>query len=123
MTRPPAFVNLAAECRAVEDGHLARLAPDGKALLVKSDTRPGVTYRVTVSGVNGFVHGTCDCPWGEHAPAGQGLGMATCKHLALACRRLVREGLARFDGERWVLTTRADPEPMSEEDVFRGLPR
>ena len=42
---------LAAEIRAVEEGHNARVMPDG-SVLVKAESHPG-NYRVIIRGVDG----------------------------------------------------------------------
>ncbi len=124
MTTPVAYRNLAAECRAVEHGHNCRLAPDGRSFLVVSESEPGVTRHVTAEGRGGYVAVTCDCPAGRGVLAPIGLGINVCWHGASACRRLEREGLASFDGERWITTPKAEkPSPViADEDVFRGLP-
>jgi len=124
MISSAAWTNLTAEMRAVEEGHRCRLSPDGSRLLVKSESNPEVTYTLTVEGYGGFVAVTCDCPAGRGERAPRGLGVAQCKHAALACRRLEREGLARFSGERWVLTAKAAPVAvLVPSDPFEGLPR
>lgn len=124
MPATASYVNLAAEVRAVEAGHHARLDADGRALLVTSDSEPGVTRRVTVEGRMGFVAGTCSCPAGRNRFAPRGLGVAQCMHIALVCRRLEREGLASFDGERWVTTPKAEKAaPVVDDDPFAGLPK
>jgi len=104
--RSVAVLNLAAECRAVEEGHHCRLAPDRSHFLVRSENRPA-TYEVRASAIGGLVSFSCTCPFGTHhqPPAA---GLAGCKHGALAARRLEREGLARFDGEHWRTTPKAD---------------
>jgi len=93
---------LAAEIRAVEEGHNARVLPDG-SILVKAESHPG-SYRVTIRGLD---HGTlrfgCDCRSGQYRTALP----VPCKHAALAARRLEREGLARWDDGSWRLRDRA----------------
>jgi hypothetical protein len=95
---------LAAELRALEDGHHAWAQPDG-SLLIKSDSaeagleaaRAGrrVRYRVRVEGVeDGLVVLSCTCRSGFH----RARLPVPCKHAALAARRLEREGLLRWDG-------------------------
>jgi hypothetical protein len=87
---------LAAEVRAVEEGHLARVLPDG-SILVKSDSRPGsylVRIRRVSDGVIGF---SCTCPSGTYRPDRP----VPCKHAALAGRRLEREGLAIHAAGHW----------------------
>jgi hypothetical protein len=105
---------LAAELRAVEDGHHAWAQPDGTILVKAESTRaavpepptaaprlPGIEaepptrYRVQVEGVeDGLVMLSCTCRSGfhrTHLPV-------PCKHAALAARRLERESLLRWDG-------------------------
>mgnify|MGYP001607640951 CR=1 FL=1 len=95
--------HLAAEVRAMTEGHSVRWDDAGRCFLVKSDTRDGVTYRLTVSAVvsasRRFVPlvVSCDCPAGVKARL-QPAGLARCKHGARVMQRLEREGLARFDG-------------------------
>ena len=74
---------LAAEIRAVEEGHNARVMPDG-SVLVKAESHPG-NYRV-------IIRPSLPVP---------------CKHAAVAARRLEREGLARWDDGLWRLRERA----------------
>jgi SWIM zinc finger len=94
---------LAAELRAVEDGHHAWAQPDG-SILVKADSararRPGAPtalgarYRVRVEGVeDGLVILSCTCRSGFHRHRMP----IPCKHAALAARRLEREGFLRWD--------------------------
>jgi hypothetical protein len=93
--RPDEFA-LAAEVRAVEEGHLARVLPDG-SILVKADSRPG-SYLVRIRSVrDGVVGFACTCPSGTYRADRP----IPCKHAALAGRRLEREGLASFGGGRW----------------------
>jgi hypothetical protein len=97
----PAYA-LAAEVRAVEEGHLARVLPDG-SVLVKSDSGAG-SYRVGVRAVDGgVVRLGCSCPSGVY----RGHLPVPCKHAALAGRRLEREGLARWRDGVWHLRERA----------------
>jgi hypothetical protein len=127
----------AAERRAVEQGHYARVQPDG-SVLVKSDTRPGKSYRVTFSayGVDEPITFTCR-PEGsgsyadDHRDLTGKPGACFCKHAALAARRLRREGLARrtgpLFGSLWVMTERAAALtearlPPQPSDPFSGLP-
>lgn len=107
MTSTPQERTLAAEVRAVEEGHKARLAGDGKHFLVSSDTHPGVTYYVRVTAVAGTVVFECDHP----TSLGFGVTSRTtvpCKHAALAARRLEREGLLRWTAGRWEPTPALD---------------
>jgi hypothetical protein len=93
---------LAAEIRAVEEGHNARVLPDG-SILVKAESHPG-SYRVTIRGLDhGILRFGCDCRSGQYRTALP----VPCKHAALAARRLEREGLARWDDGSWRLRDRA----------------
>jgi hypothetical protein len=93
---------LAAEVRAVEEGHNARVLPDG-SILVKAESHPG-SYRVSIRGIDQDVlRFGCTCRSGEYRTALP----VPCKHAALAARRLEREGLARWDDGRWRLRDRA----------------
>jgi hypothetical protein len=93
---------LAAEIRAVEEGHNARVLPDG-SILVKAESHPG-SYRVTIRGLDhGVLRFGCDCRSGQYRTALP----VPCKHAALAARRLEREGLARWDDGSWRLRDRA----------------
>jgi hypothetical protein len=97
----PAY-GLAAEVRAVESGHNARVLPDG-SVLVKSDSQPG-SHRVWVRGVrDGTVLLGCTCRSGTHRSSLP----VPCKHAALAGRRLERESLARWHDGTWRLPERA----------------
>lgn len=95
---------LAAEVRAVEEGHHARWDDARRCFLVKSDSGPR-TYEVTV---NAVVPGNRACkPWlsfGCTCPAGVKGRHASrpvpCKHAALVARRLERMGLASWDGQQ-----------------------
>ena len=93
---------LAAEIRSVEEGHNARVLPDG-SILVKAESNPG-SYRVSIRGIDdGVLRFGCSCPSGEYRTALP----VPCKHAALAARRLEREGLARWDDGTWRLRERA----------------
>jgi hypothetical protein len=97
-----AAYGLAAEVRAVESGHNARVLPDG-SLLVKSDSQPG-SHRVWIRGVrDGTVLLGCTCRSGTHRSSLP----VPCKHTALAGRRLERESLARWHDGAWRLHERA----------------
>jgi hypothetical protein len=97
----PAY-GLAAEIRAVESGHNARVLPDG-SILVKSDTQPG-SHRVWIRGVRGeTVLFGCSCASGTYRSSLP----VPCKHAALAGRRLERENLARWHDGVWRLRERA----------------
>jgi hypothetical protein len=78
-TERRSLYGLAAEVRAVEEGHNARVLPDG-SVLVKSESHPG-SYRISLP--------------------------VPCKHAAVAARRLEREGLARWEDGTWRLRDRA----------------
>lgn len=128
---------LAAEARAVAEGHRAYLNGDG-TLRVVSDTKPGKHY--TVRATCGMDEGagaifTCD-PVGNAAYADDHLhttsrepGHTPCKHAAVAARRLEREGLLRWDAGRWVATAkvadvaRTAAQANQPDDPFEGLPR
>jgi hypothetical protein len=93
---------LAAEIRAVEEGHNARVRPDG-SVLVKADSHPG-SYRVAIRGVaGGVVWFACSCRSGQYRTTLP----VPCKHATLAARRLEREGLARWEDGTWRLRERA----------------
>jgi hypothetical protein len=93
---------LAAEIRAVEEGHNARVTADG-SVLVKAESNPG-SYRVTIRGVDdGVLRFGCSCRSGAYRSALP----VPCKHAALAARRLEREGLARWQDGTWRLRERA----------------
>src|ERR671919_472846 len=77
---------LAAEIRAVEEGHNARVLPDGSG---------GATRRIA----GGLLWFGCTCRSGQYRTSLP----VPCKHAALAARRLEREGLARWDDGRWRL--------------------
>src|SRR6266540_3728241 len=99
---PHAAYGLAAEIRAVESGHNARLLADG-SILVKSDSRPG-SYRVWLRGVrDGTVLLGCTCRSGTYRESLP----VPCKHAALAGRRLERHGLARWHEGAWRIRERA----------------
>jgi hypothetical protein len=104
MTASPAERTLAAECRAVEAGHQARLAGDGRHFLVKSDSRPGVDRSVEVVVIAGVVVFRCDCDHGQ----AHGAVTVPCKHGATAARRLERERLLRWEAGRWTATPKAE---------------
>ena len=90
---------IAAEARAVEEGHHAVLGHDsaGTYLRVVSDTTPGLWYRVSaeVAGGGQPVHWDCrpSAEGASHGHLANALGRTPCKHMALAARRLEREGL------------------------------
>lgn len=140
--------NLAAEVRAVEEGHRAYLARDarGPFLRVVSDTKPGKAYRVTAHASAGSGRPlviTCQ-PIGatdghDHHTVTSTDGIAPCKHAAVALRRLERHGLAayapgyidqandRVGCSRWVATITAETasaanRPVTDDDPFAGFP-
>ena len=91
-----------AEIRAVEEGHNARVLPDG-SVLVKAESRPG-SYRVTLRGIDdGVLRFGCSCRSGEYRTSLP----VPCEHAAVAARRLEREGLARWEDGSWRLRDRA----------------
>jgi hypothetical protein len=93
---------LAAEIRAVEEGHNARVLPDG-SILVKAESHPG-SYRVVLRKLDeGYLWFGCSCRSGEYRTSLP----IPCKHAALAARRLEREGLARWEDGTWRLRERA----------------
>jgi hypothetical protein len=93
---------LAAEIRAVEEGHNARVLPDG-SILVKAESNPG-SYHVRIRGIDdGVLRFGCSCRSGEYRTSLP----VPCKHAALAARRLEREGLARWDDGTWRLREQA----------------
>lgn len=124
---------LAAEERAVVEGHRARLFSDGKPYVrVKSDTVEGLHYRVSASGLpTGEVVFTCEPESFEHAThrtlVSEVSGHLPCKHCAVAARRLERAGIVTWDGGLWRLTDvqRAVLKDMFNHpaDPFKGLPQ
>lgn len=142
--RPGMDRTLAAECRAVEEGHRAFLEHDaaGPYLRVVSDTTPGLHYRVeaTVHTAGEPIVWTCrpSAEGDHHGLLGNVAGRTPCKHMAVAARRLERHGLAVLqlgplvgtdDTSHWVATPlaaalappapRRRPEPA---DPFEGFP-
>lgn len=133
----PAERNLAAEVRAVEEGHRALLngripvALPASFCNVVSDTKPGKRYQVRASASPaGPIIFTCE-PQGRHAYEDDHLGLTgepgivCCKHAAVAARRLEREGLARLDATTgcWVDTRGAEPVDPTDPTIFEGLNR
>jgi hypothetical protein len=101
-TERRALYGLAAEVRAVEEGHNARVLPDG-SVLVKSESSPG-SYRVVLRGIaDGVLRFGCSCRSGTYRTSLP----VPCKHAAVAARRLEREGLARWENGSWRLRDRA----------------
>lgn len=146
----PADRDLAAELRAVEDGHQARLATfEGRpVLLVKSDTHDGLYYAVTaVAGPDGLVMFTCtpvrhlpgyttlvamlpdkaNRGWHDQLRSRQP-GSLPCKHAARAAQRLARERVAYRvavgpDNGKWACAqVTVEQHPLTDDDVFDGLP-
>ncbi|QOR55393.1 MAG: hypothetical protein SHS37scaffold145_44 [Phage 71_18] len=90
---------LAAELRAVEEGHHARWDDARGLFLVKSDSGPR-TYEVHVHAVvygdgSAVLRFSCTCPGSTR---GRDDKPMRCKHAALVARRLERMGLAEWDG-------------------------
>lgn len=92
---------LAAECRAVEEGHHARWDDARQRFLVKSDSGPR-TYEITVQAVvpanlacAAWLSFGCTCPAGVRGRTST--RPVPCKHAALVARRLERMGLATWD--------------------------
>lgn len=105
MGATPAQRNLAAEVRAVEEGHQARLDSARRCFTVKSDSTPGVSYdvRVTagatvdelsIAGGGSLCHVECSCPAGQKRKLP---GVTPCKHGARVLERLLRHGLVVVD--------------------------
>jgi hypothetical protein len=114
---------VAAEVRFVEEGHHVFGTTGEGHYRVVSDSRPGVTYEVTVTRWTDLLRASCDCPAGNHSRHGTPV---PCKHSAGVLRRLEREGLARFDTktDTWRLIKYTPPEPLSEaelDELFRSL--
>lgn len=124
---------IAAEARAVEEGHRAFLT--GSAIRVTSDTQPGLHWLVkaTASAADGSpIAFRCEADrWPGtmgHKPMTGEAGTLPCKHAGVAVRRLEREGLARFDAVAgWVITAEAAEIVAARyaqpADPFKGLPR
>lgn len=127
--------NVAAEARAVEDGHRARVQ-DGGWVKVTSDTYDGKWYRVEfVAHLDGLISFSCR-PEGrgayadDHLAASASPGSVPCKHCALAARRLERERMATYDGHgRWSVTPttldriRRRVQDATPANLLEGLPR
>jgi hypothetical protein len=96
--------NIAAEVRAVEEGHLCRLDAQRHCFIVRSDSGPR-TYELRPGAMGDLLTVSCTCPAGikgRQRPA----GTVGCKHAALVARRMEREGFAHFDGESWRVVPR-----------------
>lgn len=130
--------NLAAEVRAVEAGHVAVVHRSGEAAWqtsyhVVSDTYRDKRYEVVLSTrpwEAGEPLSLICTPRGRMAYADDHLmtgspepGVVPCMHAAVVARRLEREGLATFDGARWLATEALADRPSQEEldAVFDGL--
>lgn len=124
----PGSRNLAAEVRAVEEGHQARL-DDGDVVVV-SDTTTGKTYRVSTQAFGDLDLVTFRCrPEGagaytdDHLATAPRAGEVGCKHGALAARRLAREGRVTLDGDgQWVATTALGVAADLPANPLDGLP-
>lgn len=98
--------SIAAEARAVAEGHKAFLGHDTDGVFVRivSDTTHGKWYRVVAHapvGEHGAVMFTCrpqgtGAGRGDHGTKASVDGTIGCKHQALAARRLERAGLIRW---------------------------
>lgn len=118
--------NIAAEKRAVEEGHRAFVQPGGWVKVV-SDTYDGKWYVVTYVDSGNGIRFSCR-PDGrmafrdDHLETNAEPGVVPCKHAAVAARRLEREGLARFDPIGiWRSTVLRELPPS--DDPLEGLPR
>lgn len=104
-TASTASRNLAAEVRAVEEGHKVRIDHARGVFLVRSDSGPR-TYALTAQGQDGVVVVSCDCPAGVRTQVPR--GQVPCKHAALICQRLGRAGLVMLDDfGKWLITAKA----------------
>lgn len=121
--------NLAAEVRAVEEGHRAYVMEGGWVRVV-SDTYEGKSYRVEFRAgfVGEGVTFTCDPEEGRKLYQDDHLhvesrvpGHTPCKHAALAARRMEREGLVRMERGLWVATEKSGRKPVTLADPFEGL--
>lgn len=104
MSTPAVVRSLAAEVRAVEEGHHARLV-DG-TVHVKSDTDDGVTWVVSAFTVGDLPQFTCvaDRPTTGHARLTGEPGLCACKHAARAAHSMERRGLMVWVDGLWHLT-------------------
>jgi hypothetical protein len=128
--------SIAAQVRAVEEGHRALLSSDqdGPFVKVVSDSSHGKFYAVRARRVGAVVQLTCkpndlgqDGRTRDHGVITRMIseGEAPCKHMALALRRLERAGLVRWVDPhvhggiayagRWVSATPAGPVPLDAE--------
>lgn len=127
-TKSLAELSLAAEARAVEEGHHAMLA--GGCMSVVSDTTPGLHWMVkafSLSAGEGIIF-TCHADDAElahgrgHLPlTSRSPGALPCKHAGLAARALSRAGLAQWINGSWVATEKAVQATRLPADPFKGL--
>lgn len=105
---------IAAEARAVEEGHRAFL--DGSKIKVVSDSTEGLHWMVTATANSekGSPIAFRCVPSDYNLAAGRGhldrtdQGALPCKHAGVAVRRLERDGLAYFDPRHgWCVTAKA----------------
>lgn len=87
---------LEAEVRAIEEGLTARYDPQTGTFRVRSSTRPGLRWTVSVGAVK-LPEGwrlklSCTCEAGRARPG----EMIPCLHSAATARSLERRGLARW---------------------------
>jgi hypothetical protein len=105
MATPSLSRTIAAEARAVEEGHHAWA--DGRRFRIVSDTTD-LRYLVSVAGMgDANVLFICDHPivrGFSTRPHATNPGDATCKHAALVARRLEREGHLMWTDTGWKLT-------------------
>lgn len=91
---------LSAECRALEEGLTARSNGDG-TFSVRSSSRPGVTWMVSVGMVKmderWLLKFTCSCEAGRARPS----ELVPCLHSAAVGRSLERRRLAVWFGGIW----------------------
>lgn len=128
-----AEINVAAEARAVEFGHHARIQEGGWVRVV-SESFEGKWYEVTFLGhIDGLVSFLCR-PHGraayreDHLYAASGRpGIVPCWHAAAAARSLERRGLAKYDAHgRWCATDKARAlarRPALPDNPLEGLPQ
>ena len=120
--------NLAAECRALEEGHRLRLTEDGASVV--SDSTPGVRWIVEATptavgaGVMFHCHPDRECENGHGDRWSRSPGRGTCKHSSVLARSMERHGLVRWDHGLWVATDKGGVKPPLPlpADPFEGLP-
>jgi hypothetical protein len=121
---------IAAEARAIEEGHRAFI--HGDAIRVVSDTTPGLAWLVTIPPTRPGepLRFTCrpetpDLALNAHRDLHGAPGALPCKHAGVAARRLERHGLAAFVAPwGWVAGDDA-PQPVdtaADVDPFAGFP-